>query len=170
MDDTSALSGVQPPGCPKDMGFSFRPSGTFRLLRFILKCFFVILHVLVMCLSDMLLSAHNFAKPSFANVNCLRSMNSFIHSLIHLFIPFIHSFIHSWKSVFFMKLFYCILISSIHMLFSVYIKLAMLLCVRDSLMSGDFASNMKLLQNFPEDIDIALVLKKADEVYQTLKP
>ena len=48
---------------------------------------------------------------------------------------------------------------------SVYILLAMLLCVRDSLMSGDFASNMKLLQNYPEEIDVAKILNKADQLY-----
>ena len=53
--------------------------------------------------------------------------------------------------------------------FSVYIKLAMLLCVRDALMNGDFASNMKLLQNYPEEIDVAIVLKKADEIFQNLE-
>jgi len=50
--------------------------------------------------------------------------------------------------------------------FLVYILLAMLLCVRESLVSGDFASNMKLLQNYPEEIDVAVILKKADDLYQ----
>jgi len=53
--------------------------------------------------------------------------------------------------------------------FLVYVLLAMLLCVRDSLMNGDFASNMKLLQNYPEDIDVAVILRKADELYESNK-
>jgi len=52
--------------------------------------------------------------------------------------------------------------------FLVYIKLAMLVCARDALINGDFASNMKLLQNYPEEVDVAFILKKADEIYQVL--
>ena len=36
-------------------------------------------------------------------------------------------------------------------------------------MNGDFASNMKLLQNYPEDIDVAVILRKADELYESNK-
>jgi hypothetical protein len=33
--------------------------------------------------------------------------------------------------------------------------------LREELMSGDFASNMKLLQNFPETIDLNEIINKA---------
>ena len=43
--------------------------------------------------------------------------------------------------------------------------LAMVLLVREELLSGDFASNMKVLQNYPP-MDVAAVLRKAEELRQ----
>jgi len=40
---------------------------------------------------------------------------------------------------------------------------AMILLVRDKILSNDFASNMKMLQNYPP-IDVRLILKKAEEL------
>ncbi|KAJ2954467.1 hypothetical protein O0L34_g2745 [Tuta absoluta] len=45
----------------------------------------------------------------------------------------------------------------------IYICCAMILLVRESLLSGDFASNVKLLQNFPP-MDVSLILNKAVEI------
>lgn len=50
--------------------------------------------------------------------------------------------------------------------FLVFILLSMLVCVREDLLSGDFASNMKLLQNYPDSIDIFVILRKAEDLYQ----
>ena len=38
------------------------------------------------------------------------------------------------------------------------------------LLAGDFAANMKLLQNFPPNVDVGLVLQRADELrsYKTI--
>lgn len=36
-------------------------------------------------------------------------------------------------------------------------------------MNGDFASNMKLLQNFPETIDVSSVIKRAKRINRTVK-
>ncbi|XP_059059771.1 TBC1 domain family member 13 [Achroia grisella] len=47
--------------------------------------------------------------------------------------------------------------------FLIYICCAMILLVRDNLLSGDFASNVKLLQNFPP-MDVSLILNKAVEI------
>jgi hypothetical protein len=46
----------------------------------------------------------------------------------------------------------------------------MVLLVRDQLLAGDFASNLKLLQHYPQSIDVALVLKTAEELknYKTI--
>jgi len=52
--------------------------------------------------------------------------------------------------------------------FLVYIQLSMLQCIRPSLMSGDFASNMKLLQDYPESVDVATILIKADQIFSEL--
>lgn len=48
--------------------------------------------------------------------------------------------------------------------------LAMVLLVRDQLLQGDFAANLKLLQNYPHNIDVAVVLKTAEELrnYKTI--
>ena len=40
---------------------------------------------------------------------------------------------------------------------------AMLSLVRDSLLTNDFASNMKMLQNYPE-LDMRLILEKARQL------
>jgi hypothetical protein len=37
----------------------------------------------------------------------------------------------------------------------------MIMLLKKDLMSGDFATNMKLLQNFPERIDVCSVTRKA---------
>ena len=37
----------------------------------------------------------------------------------------------------------------------------MIMLLKRDLMDGDFASNMKLLQNFPERIDVSSVTRKA---------
>ncbi|XP_041986626.1 TBC1 domain family member 13 [Aricia agestis] len=47
--------------------------------------------------------------------------------------------------------------------FLVAICCAMIMLVRESLLSGDFASNVKLLQNFPP-MDVSLILNKAVEL------
>ncbi|XP_013144941.1 PREDICTED: TBC1 domain family member 13 isoform X2 [Papilio polytes] len=47
--------------------------------------------------------------------------------------------------------------------FLIYICCAMILLVRDDLLSGDFASNVKLLQNFPP-MDVGLILNKAVDI------
>ncbi|KPI91891.1 TBC1 domain family member 13 [Papilio xuthus] len=47
--------------------------------------------------------------------------------------------------------------------FLIYICCAMILLVRDDLLSGDFASNVKLLQNFPP-MDVSLILNKAVDI------
>ncbi|XP_045785014.1 TBC1 domain family member 13 [Maniola jurtina] len=47
--------------------------------------------------------------------------------------------------------------------FLIYICCAMILLVRKNLLSGDFASNVKLLQNFPP-MDVSLILNKAVEI------
>jgi len=47
--------------------------------------------------------------------------------------------------------------------FLIYVCCAMLLCVRDQLLKGDFADNLKLLQNYPP-IDIYVILHKAEEL------
>ncbi|CAG2117753.1 unnamed protein product [Medioppia subpectinata] len=39
--------------------------------------------------------------------------------------------------------------------------------VREDLMSGDFASNMKLLQNFPERIDLNQIINRAKQIHMT---
>lgn len=44
--------------------------------------------------------------------------------------------------------------------FLIHICCAMILLAKDSLMAGDFASNVKLLQNFPP-MDVSLILNKA---------
>ncbi|KAH7624866.1 hypothetical protein Ndes2526B_g00233 [Nannochloris sp. 'desiccata'] len=50
------------------------------------------------------------------------------------------------------------------------ICLAMVLLVRDELLQGDFASNLKLLQHYPQSIDVAVILKTAEELknYKTI--
>lgn len=45
----------------------------------------------------------------------------------------------------------------------IYICCAMILLVRDNILSGDFASNVKLLQNFPP-MDVSLILNKAVKI------
>lgn len=47
--------------------------------------------------------------------------------------------------------------------FLIYICCAMILLVRKQILSGDFASNVKLLQNFPP-MDVSLILNKALEI------
>ncbi|XP_023952164.2 TBC1 domain family member 13 [Bicyclus anynana] len=47
--------------------------------------------------------------------------------------------------------------------FLIYICCAMILLVRKNLLSGDFASNVKLLQSFPP-MDVSLILNKAVEI------
>ncbi|XP_045542022.1 TBC1 domain family member 13 isoform X1 [Papilio machaon] len=47
--------------------------------------------------------------------------------------------------------------------FLIYICCAMILLVRDDILSGDFASNVKLLQNFPP-MDVSLILNKAVDI------
>ncbi|CAH0401903.1 unnamed protein product [Chilo suppressalis] len=47
--------------------------------------------------------------------------------------------------------------------FLIYICCAMILLVRENLLNGDFASNVKLLQNFPP-MDVSLILNKAAEI------
>ncbi|XP_028162178.1 TBC1 domain family member 13 [Ostrinia nubilalis] len=47
--------------------------------------------------------------------------------------------------------------------FLIYICCAMILLVRDNLLNGDFASNVKLLQNFPP-MDVSLILNKAVDI------
>ncbi|XP_038216913.1 TBC1 domain family member 13 [Zerene cesonia] len=47
--------------------------------------------------------------------------------------------------------------------FLINICCAMILLVRDNLLSGDFASNVKLLQNFPP-MDVSLILNKAVQI------
>ncbi|XP_022833127.1 TBC1 domain family member 13 isoform X1 [Spodoptera litura] len=47
--------------------------------------------------------------------------------------------------------------------FLIHICCAMILLVRNDLLSGDFASNVKLLQNFPP-MDVSLILNKAVEI------
>lgn len=47
--------------------------------------------------------------------------------------------------------------------FFIYICCAMILLVRQELLNGDFASNVKLLQNFPP-MDVSLILNKAVEI------
>ncbi|XP_063633283.1 TBC1 domain family member 13 [Cydia splendana] len=47
--------------------------------------------------------------------------------------------------------------------FLIYICCAMILLVEDSLLKGDFASNVKLLQNFPP-MDVSLILNRAVEI------
>jgi len=44
------------------------------------------------------------------------------------------------------------------------ICLAMVLLVRDELFQGDFAANLKLLQHYPQNIDVAVILKAAKEL------
>jgi TBC1 domain family member 13 len=48
--------------------------------------------------------------------------------------------------------------------------LAMVLLVREELLQGDFASNLKLLQHYPQSIDVAVILKTAEELksYKTI--
>jgi len=41
---------------------------------------------------------------------------------------------------------------------------AMLLLLRDELMAGDFATNMKLLQNFPDRFDVRTVIMRAKKL------
>ncbi|OTF70288.1 TBC1 domain family member 13-like protein, partial [Euroglyphus maynei] len=41
---------------------------------------------------------------------------------------------------------------------------SMILILRDQLMSGDFASNMKLLQNFPDSIEITFIVARAKTI------
>jgi hypothetical protein len=50
------------------------------------------------------------------------------------------------------------------------ICLAMVLLVREELLQGDFTSNLKLLQHYPQSIDVAVVLKTAQELknYKTV--
>jgi hypothetical protein len=50
------------------------------------------------------------------------------------------------------------------------ICLAMVLLVRDELLGGDFAANLKLLQHYPQNIDVAVILKTAEELktYKTI--
>ncbi|XP_039763274.1 TBC1 domain family member 13 [Pararge aegeria] len=50
--------------------------------------------------------------------------------------------------------------------FLIYICCAMILLVRNNLLSGDFASNVKLLQNFPP-MDVSLILNKAVDISKT---
>ena len=45
--------------------------------------------------------------------------------------------------------------------FLICICCAMIMLLKRDLMDGDFASNMKLLQNFPERIDVSSVTRKA---------
>eukprot|EP01023_Acetabularia_acetabulum_P006254 TRINITY_DN12614_c0_g1_i5.p4 TRINITY_DN12614_c0_g1~~TRINITY_DN12614_c0_g1_i5.p4 ORF type:complete len:106 (-),score=11.81 TRINITY_DN12614_c0_g1_i5:403-720(-) len=45
------------------------------------------------------------------------------------------------------------------------ICLAMLVNVRQELLQGDFSSNVKLLQSHPRDLDVQIILKKADEIH-----
>ncbi|CAH0716547.1 unnamed protein product, partial [Brenthis ino] len=47
--------------------------------------------------------------------------------------------------------------------FLIYVCCAMILLVRENLLNGDFASNVKLLQNFPP-MDVSLILNKAVEI------
>jgi len=47
--------------------------------------------------------------------------------------------------------------------FLIYVCCAMLVNVRDKLLNGDFADNLKLLQNYPP-IDIHLILDKAEQL------
>jgi len=47
--------------------------------------------------------------------------------------------------------------------FLIYVCCAMLLCVRDKLLKGDFADNLRLLQNYPP-IDIHIILDKAEQL------
>ncbi|OWR43744.1 TBC1 domain family member 13 [Danaus plexippus plexippus] len=50
--------------------------------------------------------------------------------------------------------------------FLIFICCAMILLVRDNILNGDFASNVKLLQNFPP-MDVTLILNKALEISYT---
>ncbi|XP_026333064.1 TBC1 domain family member 13 [Hyposmocoma kahamanoa] len=47
--------------------------------------------------------------------------------------------------------------------FLIYVCCAMILLMRENLLSGDFAANVKLLQNFPP-MDVSLILNKALEL------
>ncbi|XP_054156693.1 TBC1 domain family member 13-like [Oppia nitens] len=44
---------------------------------------------------------------------------------------------------------------------------AMICLIRSELMNGDFATNMKLLQNFPEHIDINQIIARAKQIHIT---
>lgn len=48
--------------------------------------------------------------------------------------------------------------------FLLQICCAMLMLLHDDLMHGDFACNMKLLQNFPDKIDVSTVVTKAKSI------
>lgn len=41
---------------------------------------------------------------------------------------------------------------------------AMLLCVKNRLLSGDFVANIKLLQHYPDDINIEYLLQVAQYI------
>jgi hypothetical protein len=41
---------------------------------------------------------------------------------------------------------------------------AMLLCVKSRLLSGDFVANIKLLQHYPDDINLEYLLQVAQDI------
>lgn len=44
-----------------------------------------------------------------------------------------------------------------------YVCLAMLNYIRDKVLDGDFTDSMQALQRFPQDIDVRILLNKANE-------
>ena len=48
--------------------------------------------------------------------------------------------------------------------FLIYVATAMLVTVRERLLAGDFADNLKLLQAYPQDISVDVILSKAIEL------
>ncbi|RWS04182.1 TBC1 domain family member 13-like protein, partial [Leptotrombidium deliense] len=44
---------------------------------------------------------------------------------------------------------------------------SMLMLLHDDLLNGDFASNMKLLQNFPDKIDVSTIIRRAKKIRST---
>eukprot|EP00053_Salpingoeca_punica_P002076 m.36063 g.36063 ORF g.36063 m.36063 type:complete len:402 (+) comp11372_c0_seq1:203-1408(+) len=59
-----------------------------------------------------------------------------------------------------------ILASEDRLSYLIFVCIGMLQNVREQVLKGDFSETMKLLQNYPRDVDVLQVLAKADLVYQ----
>ncbi len=51
-----------------------------------------------------------------------------------------------------------------------YLCCAMLLLIQDTILTNEFADNVKLLQNYPDDVDVAFIIAKADEIEAAVLP